>query len=213
MSLSSSTAEYFLRIATARRKLAYIFSISGLIDLIAILPFYLTIYLAWSVDLRSVRFVRVFRVFRILKLARYTTAIEHFARAFKHAKEQVILFLLSTTVIIYLSALGIYYCEHEAQPEVFQSVFHSLWWAVATLTTVGYGDVYPITAGGRLFTFVVLMVGLGLVAVPSGVIAATFWEVRKDENSERTWNSEATRASKSVAQEPKRAQGLPETDD
>jgi voltage-gated potassium channel len=69
-----------------------------------------------------------------------------------------------------LAAVGIYYFENESQPESFKSVFHSLWWAVATLTTVGYGDVYPITTGGRIFTFFVLVIGLGIVAVPAGLV-------------------------------------------
>lgn len=77
-----------------------------------------------------------------------------------------------SAIMLYLSAVGIYYFEHQAQPELFQSVFHSLWWAVTTLTTVGYGDMYPITVGGRIFTFFVLMIGLGIVAVPTGLIAS-----------------------------------------
>jgi voltage-gated potassium channel len=80
--------------------------------------------------------------------------------------------------MLYLAAVGIYHFEHRAQPEVFRSMFDSLWWAVATLTTVGYGDIYPITIGGRLFTFLVLMLGLGLVAVPIGIVASSLSVVR-----------------------------------
>jgi voltage-gated potassium channel len=83
---------------------------------------------------------------------------------------------------LYLSAVGIYYFENEAQPEQFKSVFHSLWWAVATLTTVGYGDIFPITAGGRVFTFFVLMVGLGVVAVPAGLVASALSKARSEED-------------------------------
>ncbi len=75
--------------------------------------------------------------------------------------------------------MGIYYFEHQAQPEEFASIFHSLWWAVATLTTVGYGDVYPITTGGRIFTFVVLLIGLGIVAVPAGLLASALAKARE----------------------------------
>ena len=91
------------------------------------------------------------------------------------------LFGSAALIILYLSAVGIYYFENEAQPEAFKSVFHSLWWAVATLTTVGYGDVYPITAGGRIFTFFVLAVGLGIVAVPSGLIASALSQAREEQ--------------------------------
>ena len=82
------------------------------------------------------------------------------------------------------AGVGIYYFEHEAQPEGFGSVFGSLWWAVATLRTVGYGDVYPITVGGRIFTFFVLMVGLGIVAVPTGLAASALSQARAEEEGE-----------------------------
>ena len=98
-----------------------------------------------------------------------------------HAKEEVMIFFLATLILLYFSAVGIYYFEHEAQPDHFQSIFHSLWWAVATLTTVGYGDVYPVTAGGKLFTFLILMCGLGIVAVPAGLVAAALSKVRDEE--------------------------------
>ncbi len=82
-------------------------------------------------------------------------------------------------IMLFLSAVGIDYFEGQVQPETFGSIFHSLWWAVATLTTVGYGDVYPITVGGKVFTFFVLMVGLSLIAAPAGIIAAALTEARK----------------------------------
>ena len=84
----------------------------------------------------------------------------------------------------FLSA-GIYYFENEAQPEVFQSVFHSTWWSIVTLTTVGYGDVYPITVGGKIFTFFVLMIGVGLVSVPAGLVASSLKKARDLEDEER----------------------------
>ena len=124
----------------------------------AILPF----YLALGLDLRFLRSLRFLRLFRVLKLVRYNKAINHFSRAIKSAKEEILLFLFITLLLIYFSAVGIYYFEHEAQPQHFASIFDSLWWAIITLTTVGYGDVYPITVGGRVFTFFILMIGLGL---------------------------------------------------
>jgi voltage-gated potassium channel len=89
--------------------------------------------------------------------------------------------------VIYIAAVGIYYFENAAQPESFKSVFHSLWWAVATLTTVGYGDVYPITLGGRIFTFVILMVGLSIVSIPAGLLASSLQEgARKSKQETNT---------------------------
>ncbi|TGV02024.1 ion transporter [Flavivirga rizhaonensis] len=160
--------EYFLRIYVADSRPKFIFSFFGIIDLLAILPF----YLSFGVDLRSLRALRFLRLFRILKLVRYNKAMNHFTSAIKSAKEEIFLFILITLILIYFSAVGIYYFENEAQPEHFSSIFDSLWWAIITLTTVGYGDVYPITVGGKVFTFFILMIGLGIVAIPTGIISS-----------------------------------------
>ena len=117
-------------------------------------------------------------------MARYSKAIHRFHRAFLIAREEVVLFLVVALLLIYFSAVGIYYFENEAQPDKFASVFHSLWWSVATLTTVGYGDVYPITVGGRIFTAVVLIIGLGVVAVPAGLLASALSKARDMEDME-----------------------------
>ena len=101
------------------------------------------------------------------------------------AKEELVIFTIASFVLLFLAAVGIYHFENEAQPEVFRSIFDALWWAVATLTTVGYGDIYPITGGGRLFTFGILMVGLGMIAVPTGIIASSLSDVRRQLEEER----------------------------
>lgn len=147
-------------------------------DLAAILPF----YLGTGVDLRSIRTLRLLRLFRILKLARYSAAVRRFHRALAMAKEEIILFLTATAILLYLGAVGIYYFESEAQPERFGSVLHCLWWAVATLTTVGYGDVYPVTSGGKVFTCLILLVGLGFVSVPAGLVASALGRARQMED-------------------------------
>lgn len=173
--------EYLIRIYLAKSKLKFIFSFFGLIDLIAILPF----YLSFGFDLRSARVLRFLRVFRLLKLARYNKAIQRFIVAFRLIREELIMFGAVALVLIYLSAVGIYYFENSAQPEQFSSIFSSLWWSVVTLTTVGYGDVYPITVGGRIFTFVILMIGLGIIAIPSGMISSALTEARRLEEPEK----------------------------
>jgi voltage-gated potassium channel len=165
LTVSIFTIEYLLRLLVAQEKRAFIFSFYGLVDLLAILPFYVTS----GIDLRGIRALRLVRLFRILKLARYSQAINRFHRALTIAKEEIVLFLCVTAILLFLAAAGIYYFEYQAQPQVFSSVFHSLWWAVATLTTVGYGDVYPITTGGKIFTFFILLIGLGVVSVPAGL--------------------------------------------
>jgi voltage-gated potassium channel len=171
------TAEYLLRLVVADHRLKFIFSFCGLIDLFAILPF----YVARGIDLRSLRIFRLFRLFRAFKILRYSKAIQRFKDAFLTVKEELILFIVATAFLLFIAAVGIYYFESPAQPDQFKSVFHCLWWAIATLTTVGYGDVYPITAGGKIFTFVMLVIGLGIIAVPTGLIASALTKTLKDD--------------------------------
>jgi voltage-gated potassium channel len=174
------TLEYALRLSVADKRLRFIFSFFGLVDLAAILPF----YLATGLDLRSIRAVRLLRLFRIFKLLRYSQAIARLRRAFLVAREEIVLFVVAAMILLYLAAVGIYYFERDAQPDKFSSIFDGLWWAVATLTTVGYGDVYPVTVGGRIFTFIVLVIGLGIVAVPTGLFASALSRARSLEQDE-----------------------------
>ncbi len=169
--------EYVLRIFVAKKPLKYILSFYGVIDLLAILPFYIKI----AIDLRALRAFRVFRIFRALKLVRYNKALRRFHIAAQIVKEEIVLFFIVTAILIFLSASGIYFFENKAQPESFRSIFHSLWWAIVTLTTVGYGDVFPITIGGKIFTFFVLIIGIGVVTVPAGLVATALTKARSIE--------------------------------
>ena len=175
------TGEYLLRLAVADSRWRFVRSFFGVLDLVAILPF----YLAAGVDLRAVRTFRLLRLLRILKLTRYSDAVRRLRRAVGIVREELVLFLNVALILIFLSAVGIYYFEHDRQPEHFASVFHSLWWAVVTLTTVGYGDMFPITTGGRVFTFFVLFLGLGIVAVPTGLFASALAKAREEEENTR----------------------------
>ena len=129
-------------------------------------------------QIRSIRVVRLLRIFRILKIARYSGAVGRYRDALKLMREELVLFGSASAVLLYISAVGIYFFERTVQPEAFASVFHSLWWAIITLTTVGYGDVVPITIGGRIFTAVILFLGLGIIAVPTGLFASAVSRVR-----------------------------------
>lgn len=169
--------EYLLRIYVAKKPFQYIFSFYGLIDILAILPF----YIGATTDLRSLRVFRIFRIFRAFKLVRYNRALKRFHQAWKIVKEEVVLFLIVTGIFLYLASAGIYYFENPEQPEVFSSIFTSGWWSVVTLTTVGYGDVYPVTTGGRLFTFFILMIGVGIVTIPAGLVSSALTKAREME--------------------------------
>ena len=177
--------EYLLRIFVTDKKFKYIFSFYGLIDLLTILPFYLSL----TIDLRSLRALRLLRLFRILKLVRFNKAINRFQEALKIAREEIIIFIFATCIVLYLSSVGIFFFENAIQPDKFSSVFHSLWWAIVTLTTVGYGDIYPLTLGGRIFTFFILILGLGIVGIPAGLIASALTAVRRKEENDSTKNN------------------------
>ena len=137
-------AEYAVRVFVSRPRRAYIFSFYGLVDLLAILPMLL---LPTASGVRVVRLLRVFRLMRLFKLSRYTGAIRLFQVALWDIKEELVLFMVFTMMVILALAFGIYHFENPVQPEFFRSVPASLWWAIVSLTSVGYGDAYPITTG------------------------------------------------------------------
>lgn len=168
------TIEYLLRIFVADRKLKFVFSFYGIIDFIAIFPF----YLPGTIDLRFLRILRVF------KLLRYSAALQRFKIALYSIRQELFVFVVIAMLLLFVAAAGIYYFENPVQPEVYKSIFHSLWWSVITLTTVGYGDMVPITIGGKIFTFVILFIGLGVFAVPVGLIASALTKTSTKDDEE-----------------------------
>jgi voltage-gated potassium channel len=171
------TVEYLTRLAFAKNRLKFVFSFFGIVDLLSILPFYVSLV----PGLTTLRALRLMRLARLLKLARYNRALHRLYQAWMLAWEEFVMFFFLALILLYIAAAGIYHFEHEAQPDRFASIFDSLWWAICTLTTVGYGDVYPITSGGRVFTCIVLLIGLGIVAVPTGLVASSLTQVRDEE--------------------------------
>jgi voltage-gated potassium channel len=161
------TIEYLLRIWYSKNKLKYALSFYGIIDILSILPFYLGLY----IDLRVLRTLRLLRVFRLFKAMRFSNALNRLSKGILNAKEELIIFLFTISILLILVSTGIYYFEREIQPEKFGSIISSMWWAVITLTTVGYGDTYPLTGGGKVFTSVILLIGVGLITIPAGIIA------------------------------------------
>ena len=157
------------------------------IIVIAILP----VLLFFGFDLQFVRILRFLRIFRLIKLARYNKALNRVQRAFSIAKEELLIFVTTITSLLYFSAIGIYQFEHEAQPEQFGTIFDSFWWAIVTLTTVGYGDVVPITLGGRLFTMAFLLLGVGMIAAPTGLMASAVSRAHVEEESRELSKTES----------------------
>ena len=174
------TAEYLLRLWSSAHPLRYALSFHGLVDLAVVAPFWLL-----GADVRALRSLTLLRLLRVFKLGRYARPMKHFRLAWVLVRDDVIAFAVVVGLFIYITALGVWHFEHPVQPEKFATVFDALWWAVITLTTVGYGDVYPVTVGGRILTMIIVLLGLGLVAVPSGLLASAFQEIRRRERERR----------------------------
>lgn len=158
--------EYLTRIICTPNPIRYIFSFWGIVDFLACLPALLFLQGEWA----AVRSLRLLRLVRLLKLLHANRALRRLERALHDSRGELAVFAFLAIIILYIAAVGIYIFEHEAQPEAFSSIPISLWWAVVSFTTVGYGDIYPITAQGRIFTTAVLFVGLGVIAVPTAII-------------------------------------------
>ena len=182
------TIEYVLRFVTAERKTDYVFSFYGIVDLVCILPFCISPWIGTEdpEGFAIIRVLRFLRLFRIVKIGRYNKALDRFGKAVSSMKQELLVFLMLVLMLVCVSGMGIYYFEYDPhKPDGdFQTVLDGLWWAVATLTTVGYGDVYPQTIGGKLFSSVAVLCGLGIVIVPSGLLAAALTKVLRDEDQQ-----------------------------
>lgn len=184
VSVAVFTVEYLLRVWTSdyirpeyppwKARVRYMFSFMALIDLLAILPFYLPFL--FPVDLRVLRALRMVRLLRVLKVNRYTKALSTISSVLRSKKYQLLSSVFVVLILMIISSVLMYAVENEAQPEAFGNAFSALWWAVATFTTVGYGDIYPITVLGKILSAVIALLGIGLVAVPTGIISAGFME-------------------------------------
>jgi voltage-gated potassium channel len=145
----------------------------ALIDLFAVLPFFIPFV---AVDLRFLRSVRLFRLFRVLKLGRYSQSLGSLAGVLKSKKEQLLVAAFSGFILVIIASSLIYLAEREAQPEAFGSIPSAMWWAVVTLTTVGYGDIYPKTVLGKMIASAISILGIGMLALPAGILASGFAE-------------------------------------
>ncbi|MCC6160141.1 MAG: ion transporter [Deltaproteobacteria bacterium] len=153
-------------------RLRFMFRPMMIVDLVAIVPFFLASY----GYLRVVRVFRLLRLFRILKVARYSLAVRTMGRVVRAKREELLVAVFVLTMLLVVAAALIYTTEHEAQPIAFSSIPDAMWWAVATLTTIGYGDVRPVTAAGKLIASFVAIMGIALFALPAGILASGFME-------------------------------------
>lgn len=169
-----------------KARLLYIFKPLTLIDLLAVLPFYLAeLGLAVGFDLRV---LRVLRLVRVLKLTRYSPALQSFVAVVRNERRALIAALAIMVILLVGSSSLIYLAEHKAQPEAFSSIPAAMWWAMSTLTTVGYGDVTPITPLGRLIGMVVMLTGIGLFVLYTGIIASSFSQELRKRDFMISWN-------------------------
>lgn len=193
ISVAVFTVEYLLRLWAitldpayqhpVKGRLRYVFTPMALIDLVAILPFYLPF--AFSIDLRIVRLLRLLRIFRLLKMTRYVESMRTFQNVFKAKRVELTLTLVLIFLLLILASSAMYAVESEAQPDKFSSIPETLWWGVITLTTIGYGDIYPITPIGKVIGGVIAFLGIGLFALPAGILASGFSEeIRKRKSAE-----------------------------
>ena len=182
-SVAVFTVEYLLRVwsctasprfsSPLRGRLRFAVTPLALIDLCAILPFYLPFL---GIDLRFVRAVRLTRLFRVMKVARYSEAIRTFGRVFAAKKEELLISVFVMSLLLLFASSVAYFAENEAQPNKFSSIPAAMWWAVSTLTTVGYGDVCPVTALGKVVAAIVAVLGIGMFALPTAILGAGFVE-------------------------------------
>jgi voltage-gated potassium channel len=173
--------EYLLRLLASPKPMHYALSLWGIIDLLSFLPAIALLTPEWQV-------VRALRLVRLLKLFRSSRSLDRLVVAMREVRGELFVFGVIAALMLYVSAVGIYLFEHDAQPEVFTSILTSLWWAVASFTTVGYGDMVPVTLGGRLFTTLVLFIGLGIIAVPAAIVTTALLEAETNIRKRRTFS-------------------------
>lgn len=195
------TIEYVLRVWSSNHdpkykgrfgRLRYMVSPAALIDLVAILPFYvvaaLPLYAHSSVgsDFRIIRILRLLRFFRLFRLTAYTKATKIVLNVFKSRANELMLAFILTSFLVIIASCLVYFAEHNAQPEKFSSIPATIWWSVVTLTTVGYGEMYPITVVGKIFTIIILLAGVALLALPAGIITTGFIEELRKSRKQKT---------------------------
>jgi voltage-gated potassium channel len=169
------TVEYVLRIITVKKPRQYIFSFYGIIDLLSTIPKYLSLFIGGAHALVALRALRLLRIFRILKLVRFVGATDALGKALKASRFKILVFISAVMIICVIIGTMMYLLEGD--PSGFTSIPRSIYWAIVTLTTVGYGDIAPQTAIGQLLASLVMILGYGIIAIPTGIVGV---EMAKD---------------------------------
>jgi voltage-gated potassium channel len=179
--------EYIVRIIIVKKPRAYIFSFYGIIDLLSTIPKYLSLFFVGTHSLIALRALRLMRVFRILKLTRFIGETANFGKALKRSRAKIAVFLSFVIVLCVILGTVMYLIESE-QDSGFSSIPRSVYWAVVTLTTVGYGDIAPITALGQFIASLIMILGYGIIAIPTGIVTS---EMTKTEEKLIPHNTQA----------------------
>ncbi len=166
-----------------RGRIKFFFTPLAVFDLLAVLPLFLPMFPVR--DLRMFRIFRLFRFITIFKLKRYDESMNFLNKVFNDRKEELTLTVFSILAVLIIASCLMFFLEHEAQPDVFSSIPQAMWWGVATLSTVGYGDAYPITAAGRFFGSIIAFMGIGLFALPAGILSSGFRDEIKNRKRQK----------------------------
>ena len=193
VSIAGFSVEYVLRLWSGVEEPGYSSALRGRLRFAA-RPLMLVEFLAVApslapfrgFDLRAFRVLRVFRLLRVAKLTRYTDALQSIHRAIAEKKEELVSTLSFMLVLVLVSASALYFAERDVQPDAFGSIPAAMWWGVATLTTVGYGDAYPVTLIGKMLGGVIAVLGIGMVALPTGILGAGFVEQLERRKAQRS---------------------------
>ena len=167
-----TAGELYDELSEAHALKKYVFSFTGIVELLSFLPYYLPFF--FPSGTAAFRMIRIVRIFRLFKINAYYDSLNVITEVISGKKQQLISSVFIIVVLMIASSLCMYSLEHEAQPEVFTDAFSGIWWAASTLLTVGYGDIYPITTAGKLLGIVITFLGAGMVAIPTGIISAGF---------------------------------------
>ena len=177
------TIEYLLRLWLVERKRDYALSFFGIVDLLSVLPTYISLFVAGAQALLVVRILRVLRIFRVLKLAHYVNEAESLGRALAASKRKILVFIFVVLTIVTVMGSMMYVIE--GGENGFTSIPQSVYWAVVTLSTVGFGDIYPVTPLGKALASVIIMMGYGIIAVPTGIVTVELNREREHEEAAR----------------------------